>query len=198
MDSNFTCEHLMKRLDDMHGASFDSLDASHKLSCAKQNDSENSAMFAERISQLVVRAYPSLSRDDQQDLFLRAFLQGLTTQNNIRFKMNKQMFSSFKVAIEYGTHLELAIKWESGSGETFATRSMSPGGKDNELVRKVCDVVVKALGKQDQQVNNVQLAKTSQSKYRRRPESRPCFFCHQLCHWQWRILHNVHDAVRTH
>jgi hypothetical protein len=89
-----TFDLLLKRLDEVHGASSDKLDASRKLSYCKQNEGESIAMYAERVRQLVFRAYPDTSKSDHDELGLRTFLQCLTTRHNTRFEINKQMFTS--------------------------------------------------------------------------------------------------------
>ena len=103
---------LLQRLDNVHGISNDRVEAAKKLASVKQNERESIAMFGERVRQIVYRAYPSTSKVVQERLGLDFFLQGLTTKHNVKFDINKQMFTSFRRAVEYGTNLECCIRYE--------------------------------------------------------------------------------------
>ena len=181
MDSNnITFAGLLRRLDEVHGTSSDRLDASRKLSTCRQRDLETMALFAERVRQMVFRAYPSTNQVDQEELGLRAFLQGLTSKNNVKFEVNKQMFSSLKQAVEFGTNLEICLRDELTSGKSFNSRSVSDGS-NVENYTKVCEAVCRAMQqKSTGQGNSWQ----NNSSEKRTPLNSPCVLCKQFGHWK--------------
>ena len=192
---NISFDNLLRRLDEVHGASSDRLDASRKLSGCRQKDGETTALYAERIRQLVFRAFPSTNKVDQEELSLRAFLQGLTTKHNLRFEMNKQMFTSLRLAVEFGTNMEMCIRDETlnaiGGKQPFSTRAVSDENRYTEerMAERVCEMVCRSLNKSGPQDAKGEFQNSSQQNNYQRTERRtiqnsPCVLCRQYGHWK--------------
>ena len=89
-------QHLINRLDGIHGISNSRDDAILKLShCQKQMD-ESIPKFAERVRQLVERAHPNFIDFDKDEQGLRYFLQGLPPKHDLRLQMRMQNFRSLQ------------------------------------------------------------------------------------------------------
>ena len=97
MSGNVSYQHLMSRLDNMHGLSNDCRDASTKLDCCAKAESETMPLYAERVRQLVERAYPKFTAADKEEQALKAFVRGLPTKFNLRLRIKAAMFSNLRL-----------------------------------------------------------------------------------------------------
>ena len=73
MKHPFRHEHLVARLDAVHGISNDREDALIKLGNCRNGQDESIPMFGERARQLVERAYPNYNAQDKDEQSLRVF-----------------------------------------------------------------------------------------------------------------------------
>ena len=63
------------------------------------------ALFAEKVRQLGLRAYPTYTEVDKEEQILRMFLKGLPTRGDFRMQMRMQNFTTLREAVEHGVRL---------------------------------------------------------------------------------------------
>lgn len=107
-----TFQSLVARVDSIYGLTNAKEDAGLKLQNCKMEDNESVSLFAERVRQLIMRAYPSYTIRDREEQALRTFLQGLPTKHDMRMHMRMKGFQSLQDAVEFGCRLEQVIKDE--------------------------------------------------------------------------------------
>jgi hypothetical protein len=211
MNSNLGYHSLLSRLDSIHGCCSDKEDALNKLDYCRKKEEESMAMFAERVRQLVERAYPNFTAPDKEQQNLRVFLQGLPLRGDLRLKMRSAMFASLSEAIRYGTNLEQILK-EEKQAEKAGRFSMGRGVNENE---QEAEPLVKALNAMNhkfaslertmketvegnRQMNdppggrdlryggsrNGNTRGQPESYKRYTPENSPCMICGELGHWR--------------
>ena len=107
-----TFDSLIARVDGIYGLANAREDAVLKLQSCRLDSGEGVSLFAERVRQLVIRAYPTYTDIDREEQALRVFLQGLPTRNDMRMQMRVKGFASLREAVEYGSRLEQILKDE--------------------------------------------------------------------------------------
>jgi hypothetical protein len=112
MGNEISVNDLLAKLDAIHGIDNAKNDAVTKLTSCRKQESELVAMFAERVRQLVNRAYPDYREDAKDEQALRAFLQGLPTKHEMRLRMRTMQFKTLNDAVVYGSNLEHVLKEE--------------------------------------------------------------------------------------
>ena len=155
-------------------------------------------MFAERVRQLVERAYPMFLPRDKDEQALRVF----PSRNDIRLTMKLKDFRSLREAVVYGAKLEQVIQNEHGSDHRRGVNVRGVGlyeGENNrdddvsdelsDIITRVCMQVLnegKDNSKQTRQANfgTQEMGTESKTKYvKRTPQNSPCHLCSELGHW---------------
>ena len=195
-------EQLVERLDADHGVSNDREDALLRLSSCRKGHEETMPIFAEKVRQLVERAYPNFSPRDKDEQALRVFLTGLPSRNDIRLTMKLKDFRSLREAVVYGARLEQVIQNERGSDHRRGVNVRGVGSYEGEINRdddasdelsdiitRVCKQVLnegKENPKQTRQANfdTQEMVTKLKTKYvKRTPQNSPCHLCSELGHW---------------
>ena len=191
-------QHLINRLDAIHGISNSRDDAILKLSnCPKQRD-ESIPMFAERVRQLVERAHPNFIDLDKDEQALRYFLQGLPPKHDLRLQMRMQNFRSLQEAAAYGAQLEQVMYDEQRyqNQSPYNHRSLSLEEDNGEFMRKLeklCNEMTKnkvpaqTVPNKSHQFGNKsgksQPERNFDTKSRDKTNS-ACFICGAFGHWR--------------
>ena len=209
MNGQITYPDLLAKLDGIHGIENAREDAALKISSCRKKDSETVAMYAERVRQLVERAYPSYSSNDKDEQALRAFLLGLPTRYDMRLKMRLVRFTSLHEAVIYGSNLEHILRDEKQSEKD---QLMSRTVRDEEVpetekLSKMVDQVSKDFEKiVDEKLFSFRESKDgnksfdryrSQDKheygskesdekpaFKKTPQNSPCHGCGEIGHWR--------------
>jgi len=180
-----TYDALISRLDEIHGVSSDRQDAISKLDTCRQHENETIAMFAERVRQLIQRAYPNMLPRDKEEQALRVFLQGLPSKNDIRMKMRTAMFPSMREAVVYGTNLEQIIRDEKGklmSGRQCTEEEPSSLRKAMEELQKDLRELKSKVSESGQQSKTYPMNQNViKQQY---VKTTPCFSCGEMGHWK--------------
>ena len=202
---------LITRVDDIYGLGNTQEDASLKLQMCKMEQGETVALYAERVRQLVSRAYPDYTMRDREQQALRAFLQGLPTRNEMRMQMRMKGFTSLREATEFGSRLEQILKDEKSS-EPRKQHLRSATQEQNEILDAVAQVS-RSINQLNQQQNR-QSQDHGNPQYsdrrpgpamtnghgaprpsgggqgdrragtpKRTPQTHPCYVCGDLGHW---------------
>ena len=154
---------LVARLDAVHGASSSRDDAIMKLSsCHKAND-ETIPLFAERVRQLIQRAYPEFTQIDKEEQALRVFLQGLPARHDMRLHMRMQNFHTLRDAAAYGTRLEQVIrdeKYHEQKKPVYARSSKEEAGQQTVgeyqvAISRLCSDVAQVKSNQEKQFQSM-------------------------------------------
>ena len=118
-------EALLHRVDGIYGLTNMEYDAALKLQGLKMDPTKDTvALFAEKVRQLCMRAYPTYTEADREKQMLCHFLQGLHERNDFRYQMRLREFDSLAEAVRYGTRLEQIILAERGDGREPAIRAV--------------------------------------------------------------------------
>ncbi len=107
-----TFQALLDRLDEIYGLANAKEDAVLKLQALKMEPQERLTLYAERVRQLVARAYPRFSEADRSEQALHFFLQGLPGAGGFRMQMRTKGFRSLAEAVEFGSRLEQIMQDE--------------------------------------------------------------------------------------
>ena len=191
-------QHLINRLDAIHGISNSRDDAILKWSnCQKQRD-ESIPMFAERVRQLVERAHPNFIDLDKDEQTLRYFLQGLPPKHNLKLQMRMQNFRSLQEAAAYGARLEQVMYDEHRyqNQGPYNHRSMSIEKENGEFMcklEKLCNEMTKNKVPAQTVPNKSnhfgskngknQPERNFDTKSRNKTNS-ACFICGEFGHWK--------------
>ena len=164
-------------------------------------------MFAERIRQLVQRAYPApdytaKARDEQA---LKLFLKSLPTKHNMRTTMSMQSFKSLSEAVEYGTKFEHVISMSEDNDKRKNFSHVRKVDEPDEVTQlsQVIKEQFKEMGEFRAQMKEEMLrftqtqtkseksapkkppVKSEQTKKEKKtPQNSPCHGCGQLGHWK--------------
>jgi hypothetical protein len=192
----FTYFDLMSRLDEIHGISNDREDALLKLTNCSKHSSESIPMFAERIRQLVGRAYPRFNNKDRDEQALRYFLAGLPTKYDVRLNMRMKNFTNLRETAAYGARLEQIINDERGhSRQANHVRRIEENESEEEdlnmddmkeTITEICHKVIQERNKGFQKrkgLNKPERINQGQEVVKKTPNNSPCFGCGQLGHW---------------
>ena len=212
---------LVARLDAIHGISNSREDAILKLgSCRKEGD-ENIPLFAERVRQLVERAYPDFSNVGKEEQALRIFLQGLPARHDMRLHMRMKSFRSLREASEYGARLEQVIKdekFQENRRPIISRSAADTHGEYDEVLVRLCNDISQVKTNQEKCYNSVKsfqdklvdrsdagdgkkqvkskdgkaVATGGTAKGKQRTkENSPCFFCSEMGHWKNECPHRA-------
>jgi len=177
---------LVSRIDGVYGISSAKEDAQLKLqNCNMDSAKETMSLFAERVRQLVERAYPTYTAIDREEQALRVFLQGLPTRYDMRMQMRLRNFTTFREAIEYGSRLEQILKDErQQEGKKIIPSRIAQSDKSDNLeqmVENLTKEVARLSTEQKQRQAQRGNRNNDQNKYDR--QKRPCLLCGELGHW---------------
>lgn len=175
-------EILLARVDSAYGLSNIREDASLKLQGCRMNTGENETvpMFAERVRQLVFRAYPHFSQCDRDEQALRVFLQGLPSKHDFRLTMRSQKFSSFNEASTYGTRLYRILRDEKMNDGMRSVPTRGAQREDSEMF-KLCEKLCKEVS----ELRALQAEAQSHGVRKETPSplTKPCLVCREYGHW---------------
>jgi hypothetical protein len=132
-----TIDALLARMDDIYGMSNSEENAILKLQSIRMEPGEQVSMFAERVRQLVARAYPSYPEEDRMKQGLRAFLQGLPIAGNFRMQMKVQGFRTLKEAVEYAVRMEQVLNDEKPRGNPVRMANAGPEESATQLAQEL-------------------------------------------------------------
>ena len=208
LPSPVTYEALLARIDGIYGLENTREDAALRLQSLRMEPGAEGgvALFAERVRQLCVRAYPNYTERDREEQALRSFLQGLPTRNDFRYQMRTRDFSTLREAVEFGSRLEQIIRDERGEPRRGAVRSAqqdsSPLTLDKlakelhrwrELQSRQLETQTRQLETLTRQLGhggglgrgapNDQGQRRPGFGERRTPQNTPCNLCGELGHW---------------
>ena len=181
---------LVARIDGVYGLSNSHEDAALKLSSCRIGQEESVALFAERVRQLVERAYPAFTQVDKEQQSLRAFTGGLPNKHDMRLQMRMKSFNTLREAAEYGSKLEHVIKDEK-QNERKCFSSREADSEITEMLRHMSSDVRLVRNEQVKNSQSYQHAQTQGNSVRgkqerganRSREPRPCYACGQQGHW---------------
>ena len=197
MNGQITYQDLLAKLDSIHGIENAREDAALKLSSCKKKESETVAMYAERVRQLVERAYPTYSKSDKDEQALRAFLLGFPSKYDMRLKMRMVRFSSLHEAVIYGSNLEHILQDEKQSeknhmlGRAVKDEDVPGEEKFSVIVDKmnknlesmVDEKLNRLVGSQPGDFNN-RKSTSEKTVFKKTPLNSPCHACGELGHWR--------------
>ena len=152
---------LVTRLDTIHGISNSREDAILKLGSCRKGADENISLFAERVRQLVQRAYPDSTNASKEEQALRVFLQGLPARHDMRLHMRMQSFRSLREAADYGVRLEQVIKDEKFYEQNkpmlvrSSTTTTDDAGEYDDVLVRLCSEVSHVKANQEKQFNSM-------------------------------------------
>ena len=198
MNGQFSYSELLAKLDSIHGIENAREDAALKLSSCKKGDNETVALYAERVRQLVERAYPSYSVRDKDEQALRVFLLGLPSRYDMRLKMRMVKFATLHDAVVYGSNLEHILHDEKQSGkDQLLGRAVKDDNELSKAIEKVSKdfekIVDKKLSGFKEQMPRSEVRrsdsegdrKTGEGLVQRRTmQNSPCFKCGEMGHWR--------------
>ena len=157
-----------------------------KLNGSRKGQNEPMSMFGERVRQLTERAYPSYSPQDKDEQALRVFLNGLSSQHDVRMQMKLKDFKSLREAVTYGAKLEQILVSEASiDGRHGLTRSAThfePKDDMAFLIEQVCKHVIAHQNGLKTNLSEMKGQKDT-GKDRRTPQNSPCHICNELGHW---------------
>lgn len=130
-----TFQSLLSSVDGIYGLSNAREDAALRLQNLRM-EGEGVSIFAERVRQLVIRAYPTYTAIDREEQALRVFLQGLPTRGDFRMQMRMRGFTTLREAVEYGSRLEQVLKDEK-SNELRKPHVRGAGVESSDLAKSV-------------------------------------------------------------
>ena len=157
-------DDLIARLDAVHGISSTREDAILKLSSRRKEAGESIWLFAERVRQLIQRAYLDFTEAGREEQALRIFLQGIPPRYDMRLLMRIQGFRTLKEATIYRAKLEQVIKdvkYQKGKKPIFS-RSVEaePDGGDlsgiSGVLSRLCSQVSEVKSGQEKQLKTLQ------------------------------------------
>ena len=208
LPSPVTYETLLARIDGIHGLENTREDAALRLQGLRMEPGADGgvALFAERVRQLCVRAYPNYTERDREEQALRVFLQGLPTRNDFRYQMRMRDFGTLRDAVEYGSRLEQIIRDERGDtrrGGAPARSAQQEAGpltldklakelqRWRELQTRQLDTQSRQLESLTRQLSTGGANRTEQGprrtgpgpNERRTPQNTPCNNCGEIGHW---------------
>lgn len=207
MNGQITYPDLLAKLDGIHGIENAREDAALKISSCRKKDSETVAMYAERVRQLVERAYPSYTSNDKDEQALRAFLLGLPTRYDMRLKMRLIRFTSLHEAVIYGSNLEHILKDEKQSekDQLMSRTVRDENVPETEKLSKMVDQVSKDFEKivdeklfsfrengnksfdryksQDKHEHGSRES-DERPAFKKTPQNSPCHGCGEIGHWR--------------
>ena len=122
-----TFESLLHQLDGIYGLTNARKDALLCIQSIRMDANEKGgvSVFAEKVHQLCMRAYPNYTEVDREEQTLCVFLQGLPTRGDFRMQMRMQNFTTLREAVEHRTRLEQFLKDERGVGKLPQLRGAS-------------------------------------------------------------------------
>ena len=170
---DFTFDELLAKLDHINGCEFARREAENQLASVKRKDSETIVKYAQRVSQLVNRAYPyypSQARDEQA---LRAFLQGLSTKYDFRLKMKTMQFKTLHEAVSYGANLDHVLREErpdrnnvmSRFTEVQSDHESDTEEAEYEMMRKTMEKMGKKFDRFEKKLNKNHFIKEQSNAY---------------------------------
>ena len=201
----FSYEELIARLDSAQGSANAKEDACLKLSSCTQGSEESISMFAERVRQLVERAYPDKDYSDKakEEQALRAFLQGLSVKHEMSLTMQMQNFTSLREAAKYGSKLGQIISSrvngedikrapqfrkcdEVAENQALKDKFKQLRGELIEIKKELrsSDVKVRDYGQNNKSRFENRQGASYQKSERKTPNNSPCHACGQLGHWR--------------
>jgi hypothetical protein len=207
-------KELIHRLDSIHGITNSKEDAILKLQACRKYYDESMNMFAERVRQLVERAFPNFNPIDKDEQALKIFLQGLPTKNDIRLNMRVKAFKTLHEAAIYGARLEQILKDEKHIENNFSNKNVShrssqiENQNESEMTSKLNQLTVDIKNLQTTQkhqlhsFNNFQKQfsgdvkipvenkmphvknLSNNGKVTKNKQNSQCFLCGELGHWR--------------
>ena len=195
-------DHLVSRLDAIHGVSNARDHAFLKLTNIQKQVDESIPMFAERVRQLVEQAHPNFIAMDKDEQGLRYFLQGLPPKHDLRMQMRMQNFQTLHEAAAYGARLEQVMLDERKFQQQnmYSTRKLNVDqpyqhSGESELIKRLeslCDTMIKQTQGNSGKQNQVFKANKFVPKQERKSSSSStgkikngaCFNCGEVGHWK--------------
>ena len=170
LPSPVTFSELVARIDSVYGLSNAREDAALKLSSCRIEPEETVSMFAERVRQLIERAYPTYTVLDKEQQALQTFLNGLSPKHDMRMQMRVKAFYTLREAAEYGSRLEQIIRDEKQvERRSFPSREAT----DVNLTQALRHVSTKVDNVRSDQVKQMQLMQELQQKTYPKQEKDP-------------------------
>ena len=154
-----TFEALLARVDGVHGMANSKEDALLRLQGIKL-EGEGVSLYAEKIRQLVARAYPNYTEEDRDEQALRVFLQGLPTHGDFRMKMRLMAFKTLREAVEYGARYEQVFRDERVGGSDARKQQVRGAAGERDDVMKTVEKLVTEMTKvQKSQMQQLEMMK---------------------------------------